>query len=182
MEISHRGKGRPTEKFGLTIKGLEGVVDFLEETEDELADFVEDLVEETAKRMTESGGRMSIKTTREFSATGGGIPVDTGLLKAVFGAVDGHPNTGYYHKGKKAKREQKLKGRDPAQFVVWEKIGRYQMDIGTTLWYAWIVQQRWDFMRTYLRTHDARLQDYIQGKTNKFINKMGKKYGFKGTS
>ena len=174
--MSFRSAGRPVEKFGLTIKGLDGVIDFLNHTEDDLADFVEDLVESTAKKMTESGGDMSIKTTREFSATGGGIPVDTGLLKAVFGAVDGKANTGYIIKH--AKANEKSGGTDHSRHVIWKKVGRYQMDIGTTPFYAPIIQQRWDFVGTYLRTHDDRIQKYIQGKANTFIDKMGLKFGF----
>lgn len=175
------GKGRGREKFQLQIKGLDEVIGFLDELDDEFADFTEDLVYKTAKEMMRPAGRISIKTTREFGGTagGGGIPVDTGLLKAVFGAVDGQPNTGYYTAGNEARRQQKLKGADPSAFVIWEKIGRYQIDMGTTLFYAAIVQKRTDFTGAFLRSHEPQIEAYAQGRVDDWVRKMGKKYGFK---
>jgi len=182
MEISWRGKGRPSEKFGITVKGLDQVIDFLEHTEDALNDFVEELVEDTAFQMMRPGGRISIKTTRDFSPLGGGIPMETGLLKAVFGAVDGKADTGYFVRSKEKERQRKLYGASPNSLVVWEKIGRFQMDMGTTLWYSHIIQQKWDFCGTYLRSYGDKIQEYAQRKTNRFIDKMAKKYGFKTSS
>lgn len=175
------GKGRGREKFSLQIKGLDQVIGFLEELDGEFIDFTEELVEKTAKEMMRPAGRISIKTTREFGGAtgGGGIPVDTGLLKAVFGAVDGQPNTGYYTAGNEARRQAKLKGADPSAFVIWDKIGRFQIDMGTTLFYAAIVQKRTDFTGAYLRSHEPQIEAYAQGRVDEWVKKMGKRFGFK---
>jgi len=179
--MSFRGRGRPTEKFRIEVKGLDDVIQFLEYLDgDEMENFIEELVEDTAKQMMKPGGSISIKSTREFGgATGGGhIPVDTGLLKAVFGAIDGKPNTGYYTRGNEAERIRKLKGRSADSYVIWEKVGKYQLNMGTTLYYASTLQQKIDFMGSYLRSHEENIQKYAQGKTNRFVDKMGVKFGF----
>ena len=129
--------------------------------------------------MMKPGGRISMKTTREFSLTGGGVPVDTGRLKAVFGAIDGKPNMGYIRDRAKADTKSNT---TYEQDVIWERIGRYQIDMGTRLWYASVVQQKTDFTGTYLRSHEDKIQAYAQRVTNKWINKMARKHGFKGAS
>lgn len=173
--------GRGREKFSLNIKGLDDVIRFISELDSDIPDFVEGLVYKTAKEMMRPAGDISIKQTRESGgATGGGaIPVDTGLLKAVFGAVDGDANTGYFTAGNELRRQQKLKGADPSSFVIWDKIGRYQIDMGTTLYYAAIVQRKLDFTGSYLRSHEPQIEAYAQGRVNKWIDSLGKRFGFK---
>jgi len=169
--------GRAKRNYAIKIKGLEEVIHFLELIEgNELNDFLSELVDKTAVEMMKPGGNKSIKTTKEAGA--GHIPVDTGLLKSVFGAVDGKTND-YFVPGGRKRAEQKVYGKPFDSFVIWKKNSKLQRTMGTSLYYAGIVQRRVDFVGAYLRTNIDKIRRYVQYQTNKFIKEIGKKYGFK---
>jgi hypothetical protein len=140
----------------------------------EFDDAVEEIIYKTARQMTLPGGTYSIKTTRESG--GGAIPVDTGRLKAVFGAIDGKPNTGYIRDHARAEAKSDTTYEED---VIWEKNSKFQRTIGTSLHYAATVQRRIDFVGAYLRTKLGVLNKYIQRQFNTFVKDMGEKYGFK---
>lgn len=171
MPAQPREVGRPREGFGVFVTGSEEAIKFLKEFPEELDDWAEETVLMTAKKMMMPTHKLSIKQ-RENKY----IPVDTGRLRAVFGGIEGKPNTRYIKDWARARaKSDKPFEADP----IWEKHGRFTIVMGTTLFYAAIVQSRTDFMGVWLRSVEYNLGEYVQRKFNKFVDGLGIIYGFK---
>ncbi len=166
------GKGRPRETFRMEVTGLTDAYNFIHDLREEIDDITEVILEKTARKMMGTAADdYSIKAKALKP-----IPIETGRLRAVFGAVDGAPNTGYIIKWKEALRKS---DRPLAADVIWEKVGKFQWNMGTDLHYAHITQQRDDWMGTFLRGNIDRIHKYVQGRYDHYLKELGKNYGFK---
>lgn len=154
----------------LEEKGLDEAIEFVDSISDDLNKYFEEVIDKTARKAMEP------RTESPYSIKGRNkriIPRDTGRLMAVFGAIDGSPNTGYIldHRRAKAKSDTTYE-----EDVIWEKIGRLQIDMGTTLWYASIVVGKNNFLATYAHTVSGNLRKYAQGLVDRFILKKAKEH------